>query len=86
MKFDRLFFFLHFLSLIFLLNLLIYIGVQLINNFNVIVSGGQQMGSVIHARVSLLTPKLPSHPGCHITLSSVPCAIQEVLVGYPFKI
>ena len=28
--------------------------------------------------------KLPSHPGCHITLSRVPCAIQYVLVGYPF--
>ena len=22
------------------------------------------------------SPKLPSHPGCHITLSRVPCAIQ----------
>ena len=29
-------------------------------------------------------PKLPSHPGYHITLSRVPCAIQQVLVGYPF--
>ena len=25
-----------------------------------------------------------SHPGCHITLSRVPCAIKQNLVGYPF--
>ena len=30
------------------------------------------------------TPKLPSHPGFHITLSRIPCALQQVLVGYPF--
>ena len=29
---------------------------------------------------------LPSHLGCHITLNRVPCAIQQVFVGYPFKI
>ena len=28
----------------------------------------------------------PSHPACHIILSRVPCAIQKVLAGYPFKI
>ena len=28
--------------------------------------------------------KLPFYPGCYITLSKVPCAIQQVLVGYPF--
>ena len=28
------------------------------------------------------SPKLSSHPGCHITLSRVPCAMQQVLVGY----
>jgi len=28
--------------------------------------------------------KLPSHPGCHITLNRVPCAIQQIVVGYPF--
>ena len=27
------------------------------------------------------SPKLPSHPDCHITLSRAPYAIQEVLVG-----
>ena len=32
------------------------------------------------------SPKYPSHSGCHITLSRVPCSIQQVLVGYPFKI
>ena len=31
-----------------------------------------------------LSPKFPSHPGCHVTLSRVPCAIQQDLVGYPF--
>ena len=35
-----------------------------------------------HIHVSFF-PKLPSHPGCHITLSRVPCAVQWVLVGYP---
>ena len=30
------------------------------------------------------SPKLPSHPGCHRILSRAPCAIQQVLVGYPF--
>ena len=29
-------------------------------------------------------PKLPSHPGCQATLSSVPCTIQWVLGGYPY--
>ena len=28
--------------------------------------------------------KPASHPSCHITLSRVPCAVQQVLVGYPF--
>ena len=28
--------------------------------------------------------KLLSSPGCHTTLSSIPCAIQYVLNGYPF--
>ena len=27
------------------------------------------------------SPKLPSHPGCHTTLSRVPCAVQYDLVG-----
>ena len=29
------------------------------------------------------SPKLPSCPGCHTTLSRVPCALQQVLVGHP---
>ena len=33
-----------------------------------------------------ILPQLPSHPDCHITLSRVPCAVQKVLVGDPFKI
>ena len=31
------------------------------------------------------SPKLPSHPGCHVTLSRVPCAAQGDLVGHHFK-
>ena len=46
------------------------------------VSGEQQRDSVIHIHVSIL----PSHRGCHITLSRVPCAIPWVLVGYLFEI
>ena len=38
----------------------------------VIVSGGEQRDSAIPIHVSIL-PKLPSHPGWHITLSRVPC-------------
>ena len=37
----------------------------------VIVSGEQQRDSAKYILVSIL-PKLPSHPGCHITLSRVP--------------
>ena len=31
---------------------------------------------------NLLSPKIPSHPGCHITLSRASCALQKVLVDY----
>ena len=50
---------------------LFHIGVQLINNV-VILSGGQQRDSIIHTHVPIL-PKLPSHPGFHMTLSRVLC-------------
>ena len=46
------------------------------------VSGEQLRDSAIHIHVSIL----PSHRGCHITLSRVPCAIPWVLVGYLFEI
>ena len=36
------------------------------------VSGGQQSNSAVHVRV-FTSPKTLSHPGCHITLSRVPC-------------
>ena len=53
-----------------------YIGVYLINNV-VIVSGGQQRDSIQpYMYMYPFSPKLLSHPGCHITLSRVPCAIQ----------
>lgn len=32
-----------------------------------------------------ILPKLPSQSGCQKTLSRVPCAIEKVLVGYPFN-
>ena len=37
-----------------------------------------------HIYMYPFSPKPSSHPGCHITLSRVPYAIQQVLVGYPF--
>ena len=37
-------------------------------------SGEQQRDSAIY--MYPFSPKLPSHPGCHITLSRVPCTIQ----------
>ena len=42
-----------------------------IADYVVMVSGGQQRDSAAHTRVPL-SPKLPSHPGCHITLSRAP--------------
>ena len=48
--------------------------VQPINNV-VIVSGEQWDDSAIHIYVSIL-PKLLSNPGCHITLSRTPCAME----------
>ena len=50
-----------------------------------IVSGGQQGDSATHTHVSIL-PQFPSHPGCHITLSRVPGALQQVLGGDPFSV
>ena len=49
--------------------LLLYWGIV---NF-VMVSGEQQNNSVIHVSILLQSP---SYPGCHITLSGVPCVIQ----------
>ena len=46
---------------------------------------GQQKDSAIHTHVSF-SPRLPSLPGCHMTLSRVPCAVgQLALAGYPFS-
>ena len=39
-----------------------------------IISGEQQRDSAIHTHVSILLQTPPTHPGCHITLSRVPCA------------
>ena len=40
--------------------------------------------SAIHIHACFL-PQSPAHPGCHMTLNRVPCAVQYVLVGYPVK-
>ena len=53
-------------------------------NSVVIVSGEQQRDSAIHIHVSIL-PQTPSHPGCHITLSKVPCAYSRSLLATHFK-
>ena len=55
---------------------------QLTHNV-VIVSGERRRDSSIHIHVSIL-PKPLSNSGCHVTLSKVPCAIQQVLACYPF--
>ena len=60
-----------FIVFVFLLNFLFCIGVQPVNNV-VMVSGEQRRDSAIHTHVCIL-PQLPSHPGCHVTLSRVPC-------------
>ena len=40
----------------------------------VIISGRHQRDSAIHVYMYPFSPKLPSHPGCHITLNRDPCA------------
>ena len=40
-------------------------------------------GTQPYTYVCPFSPKLPSHLGCYITLNRVPCAIQEVLAGFP---
>ena len=42
-------------------------------------------GTQPYISIYSFSPKLPSHKGCHITLSRVPCTVQKVLSGYPFK-
>ena len=61
-----------------------YIGVWLINNV-VTVSGVQYMDSVIRIHGSIL-PQTPLPSRLPLTLNRLPCAIQQVLVGYPVKI
>ena len=50
----------------------------------VIASGEQQRDSAIHICVCPFSSIPHCHPGCHITLSRAPCAIQWVLAGYSF--
>ena len=49
----------------------------------VIVSSGTVKGTQPCMHVYPFSPKFPSPPGCHITLSRVPCAVQQSLLGYP---
>ena len=50
-----------------------------------IVSGGQQRDSALYIHESIL-PQTPVPSRLPHKLSRVPCAIQTVLVSYPFKI
>ena len=58
-----------------------HIGVQQIKNVNFKLNS---KGTQPYIYMYPFSPKLPSHPGCCITLSRVPCAVQQVLVGYTF--
>ena len=49
------------------------------------VSGGQKRDSAIYIHTYPFSPKLPSHPGCHITLSRVPCVHSMSLLVIHFK-
>ena len=51
----------------------------------VLVSGVQHSDSVIHIHIFFFF-RFFSHIGHYRILSSVPCAVQEVLVGYLFYI
>ena len=64
-------------------NVLFCSEAQLINSV-VIVLGEWRKSSISHVHVAF-SPKLPFHPGCHIALSRIPCAIQQALVGQPFQ-
>ena len=48
------------------------IGIYPVNNV-VIILGEQQRNSAMYMHP--FSPKLPSHPDCHVTLSRVPCAV-----------
>lgn len=51
----------------------------------VIVSGRQESeGTRPYIYIHPLSCKLFSHSGCHMTLNTGPCSIQESLAGYPF--
>ena len=67
-----------------LLNLLFCVGVWPVNNI-VIVSGEQGRDSAIHISMYRFWPKLPSYPGCHITLSRVPVLYARALLVIHFK-
>ena len=52
------------------------------NNVMIVQVNGKETQSNIS--MYLFSAKLPSHPGCYITLSRVPRAIGQVLVDYSF--
>ena len=70
----------HLYFFIFLLIFKFCFGVQLIN-YVMIASNDQQRDLTIHIHICILPPN-SSHPGCDVTFSRVPCAVQQVLVGY----
>ena len=63
-----------YLEFFFLKNFLFCVGVEPINNVEVVL-GGQQRDSAIQTHVSIL-PQAPSPPGFHMTLNRVPCALR----------
>ena len=56
----------------FFFNFLFSIGIYLINNVTV---SGAGRGAYLYIYTYPFSPKFPSHPGCSITLSRVPCAV-----------
>ena len=63
----------------FFFNFLLYTGVQLMNN--VLTVSGVQQTDTVYMYTHLFFFKFFSHLGCYITLSRVPYAIQQVLIG-----
>ena len=43
---------------------------------NVVIVSGEQGGTQSYMYMFPFSPKLPSHPGCHKTVSRAACALQ----------
>ena len=51
-------------------------GASLINNAELV--SGEQEGTRPYYYTCIILSQTPHHPACHVTLSRVPCAVQEV--------